>query len=332
MAKYGKKRQRNKIIIITFIIVLVIITGLTYYLQLQKKAADPGYGTIYDISNEQDSILNGEDEEENNGPKMTCVVFDVDDALSVLIDIGSTEILYDAGYAENGNYVVKRTAEYIDGELDYLIVSHSHADHCGGVPAVLDAYDVGTIITSGEKTGSSKQFDDAMASIKKEGCEVIADDNLTFDLGNDAVLNIIEGLDPKDTSEPNDLSVCAFVKYNGDGILITGDNEVAGEKALKGKLKDENITVYVAGHHMSSTSNNIALLREWNPSYIFASAAGSKESEYGFPHKEAIERCLSITNNVYATYQYGDIICIIDNGDVKLNVGSEEALGHSVKN
>jgi len=327
MAKYGKKRQRNQIIIGTFILLLLIIFGLTYYFQQQKQAADPGYGLIHDVTTDQDSILKGEEEQDKyGGPPLTFMVLDVDDALSVLIDVGSTEILYDAGYAEHGNYVVDEISEYVDGELDYLIVSHSHADHCGGVPAVLNKYTVNTIITSGEKNGSSEQFDNAMRSINNEGCTVVADENLTFDLGNGAVLNIIEALDPKDTSEPNDLSVCALVEYQDEGFLITGDNEEAGEKALKGKIKDKEILALVAGHHMSRTSSNATLLQEWNPEYIFASTSGPEMSEYGFPHKEAIARCLDVTSNVYATYQCGDIILTLDGGDASLNVDSELAL------
>ena len=77
---------------------------------------------------------------------------------------------------------------------------------------------------------------------------------------------------------------------------------------------------------MSSTSNSYALLNEWSPEYIVASCAG-KDSEYGFPHKEAVLRCLDVTNNVYATFKSGDILFTINGEEYTINCKDEEKLG-----
>ena len=184
------------------------------------------------------------------------------DALSVLIDYGDKEILYDCGYAENGKKVSKAISPYVNGRIDYLILSHSHADHVGGAVKVLEDYEVDTAIVSGEKKGTSKEFDDAMAALDREGCKVMNDADMSFDLGDDAVLDIIETYDPGDTDvgdNPNNLSVVAHFSRGQDSILLTGDSETLSERALKGKIS--NVSVFVAGHHMSKTANNILLLR-----------------------------------------------------------------------
>lgn len=304
---YISKRKSKKIITVILLCSVIIFAGFTYYYQ-QSESKDAEQGDIHNVKIENGEILNADAEPTSGGPKMKCIVFDVNDALSVLIDKGDTEILYDCGYEETSDKVVSKASEYIDGELEYLICSHSHADHVGGVPAVCKAFDVGTVITSGEKTGSSEQYDSAVKAIKKEKAEVLEDDNMQFVLGDGAKLTIIDRLDPKDTDEPNDLSVVAHISYGDQSILLTGDCEKEGERALLGQVGE--VTLFIAGHHFSSTSNSQALLMELSPEYIVGSYG--KSSEYGFPHKEAITRCLAVTSSVYSTAKSGTIVFTID--------------------
>lgn len=310
---YERKRKQHIIIFIIIAAFLLLAVCGSLLLRELKKGDEADFGSISEIENDQSQVI--EEPEEKKGLPLTVLVNDVGDAESVLIDYGQTEILYDCGYAENGDKVAKNIAKYVDGPLDYLILSHSHADHVGGAPAVLKQYDVGTIITSGEKEGSSVEYDAAMKAVKEEGCEVVEDGNLTFAIGEDAVLNIIETYDPGQLEEenPNDLSVVAYITRGEDSILITGDSEAEAERALKGKIKD--VSVFIAGHHMSNTSNNVLLLAEWNPEYIIASCAGPEKSEYGFPQAKALERCRLATTNIYATYKSGDILLSLDESE-----------------
>lgn len=324
MAK--RKRRKNKKLIAVGMIGLIFIGGtLCFYgVRELQKALDPGYGKIETVevdSNKTD--LNKDPDEKEAGETLTCVTFNCGDALSVLVDIGSVEVLYDTGYAETSKDISKKLSKYVDGELDYLILSHSHADHVGGTPQIAKDYRIGTVITSGEKDGSSSQFTAAEEALKKEGCEVLDDADMDFDLSGGATLSITDFLDPGDTDNPNDLSVVANVRYGKSQILITGDSEKEAENAMLGKFSD--ITLLVAGHHLSNTANSLLLLKEWNPEIIFASCKG-KDSEYGFPHKAALQRCLSVTDEVYATFKSGDLIYTTDGDEDKINVERDQAL------
>ena len=318
-----RRYRRNKktvyaIITVIFIGAVIIAT----YLMQDNTEPQADYGKIGDINVNEDVLGEGE-ELTPGGEELTCVVMDCDDALSVLIDIGDTEILYDCGYADDGPGISKKIAGYVDGPLDYLIISHSHADHAGGAAQIAADYEIETCITSGEKKGSSQQYEDAMKAIEKEGCKVIEDADMNFDLGNNAMLNIYENLDPDQDDNPNNLSVIATVTYGQDTILLTGDAEKEAETRLKGKFSD--VTLYIAGHHMSSTSNTLALLEEWRPEYIVGSCQG-EGSQYGFPHNEAIRNCLAVTQNVFATYKSGDIIYKTNGVDRAIDCDITEAL------
>lgn len=310
--KMVKLRKRNKKLYYTIVgFVIFSLAFLGYYaVHTLQNYTKPERGEIQKVTVNQNNMYIDENEEVT-GEELKCIAFDCGDALCVLIDIGSTEVVYDTGYAETGKDMAKKMEPYVDGDIEYMVISHSHADHIGGAKAISEKYGIGTCITSGELDSDSTQAKESMDALKEKCKSVIDDDNLSYDLGNGARLNIYENLDPKDTDNINDLSVIATVKYGDSTILLTGDAESTAEKNLKGKFS--NVTLLIGGHHMSATANTAAILQEWNPQYIFVSCKG-KDSEYGFPHKAALERALTVTNSIYGTFKNGDLI-YITNGD-----------------
>ena len=321
---YDRRKKRTIIYIIIFAMVLLLALGFAAFFH-HKAELDAEYGQVNDVNIEEEDLLE-EPVEESETP-VNVLTINCGDALAVLVDYGDKEILYDTGYAETGKKVVKKISKYIDGELDYLVISHSHADHCGAVPKILESYKVGTVITSGEKEGSSVEFDAAQKAIKQSGAEVMEDKDMVLDIQDDMTMTIIETMDPGDTDEdnPNNLSVVAYIKKGEFSVLLEGDAEKDAERYLKGRIKD-GVTVFIAGHHMSSTSNGVLLLTEWNPTIIIASCAGPKDSEYGFPHKKALARCLAVTKEVYGTYKSGDILITYENGGLSNSAKDDEKL------
>lgn len=323
MASRKQKKRRSFMLFFIGLFLVVFVLGY-YWMRDMHQQQESDYGQIneIDLHGDLDEQLN-EIDEDVTGEPLRCVTFKCGDALSVLIDIGSTEVLYDAGYAKNGKKIAKKLSKYVDGKIDYLILSHSHADHVGGVPAILDKYDVGDVIVSGEEEGSSVEFDAAMQALKDAECNLIADKDMNIDLGNGANLNIVENLDPGQTDNANDLSVIAHVAYGEKSILITGDAEKEAERALIGKIGE--VTLLIAGHHMSSTSNSALLLKEWQPKFIFVSCKG-KGSDYGFPHKAALRRCLLVTDQIYATFKSGDLTFETDGSEEIIDIDESEEL------
>lgn len=312
---YFERKRRQHItafVIAAVVLLLALFSALAVRMLKENSVAE--LGTIEQMQQEQSPETEEESAGEERSDPLNVLVMDVGDAEAVLIDCGNVEILYDCGCEKDGGKVAKKIKKYVEGPLDYLILSHSHKDHVGGAPAVLGKYAAGTIITSGETKGSSKEFDAAMKAEKEEGCKVLEDADLTFDIGSGATLNILETFDPGQEEEnPNNLSVVAYVAGRSGSVLITGDSEADAERRLKGKISD--VSVYIAAHHMSSSANSAELLSEWDPDYIIASCAGPKKSEYGFPHEKALDRCRAVTDEIYATYKSGDILITLDESE-----------------
>ena len=325
---FERKRRQHIIAFLIAAIVLFLALFSALAVRMLKTSGDAELGTIEQMEQEKDADPEGEDaEKEAKSDPLNVLVVDVGDAEAVLIDCGNVEILYDCGNEKDGEKVAKKIGEYVEGPLEYLILSHSHADHVGGAPSVLKKYLVETIITSGEKKGTSAEFDAAMKAANAEGGKILEDADLTFDIGSGATLNIIETYDPGQQEEdnPNNFSVIAYVTSSAGSVLVTGDSEAEAERLLKGKIR--NVSVYIAAHHMSSTSNSADLLSEWDPDYIIASCAGPKKSEYGFPHEQALARCRAVCSEIYATYKSGDILITLDeNEGASIDCSEEDRL------
>ncbi len=72
---------------------------------------------------------------------------DVGHGDAILIDLGETEILIDGGLP--GSDAVTYVKDYIDGALEVMVATHPHPDHIGGLPDVLNAFDVDEIWWNG---------------------------------------------------------------------------------------------------------------------------------------------------------------------------------------
>ena len=81
-------------------------------------------------------------------PQLQVYFIDVGQGDSILLDLGKTEVLIDGGDRSPG--VTAYLQEYVDGSLEAMLATHPHADHIGGLIAVLDTFDVEEIWLNGD--------------------------------------------------------------------------------------------------------------------------------------------------------------------------------------
>jgi competence protein ComEC len=257
-------------------------------------------------------------------------VFDVGEALSVFIDDEETEVLIDAGNDRDGSNIVQKVAPYvIDGTIEYVIATHSHADHIGSMEDIYAAYHVAHTIYG--DTGASRQFKEFMdtasaepgSTVKEDGDEVIA-------LPDGATLTILDILDG--ASNTNNNSVICVLEADGHRMLVTGDAEDEESKevqtALVGRLQREQlypIDAYIVGHHGSETSSSTELLALIRPAFALISSAGPG-GKYGNPDVTVMERLAAINATVFSTYRSGDIMIDFGQNGIRLSPPDSERL------
>lgn len=215
----------------------------------------------------------------------------------ILVDGGGSETSdYDVG----ANILVPYLLDRGIMRLDYVFVSHAHADHIDGIYSVLKSLNVGKIYI-GPQLENDEMIEElfSLANKKRVKIEQIkAKDMLIID---DIKIEILyPGRENIDTNV-NNLSIIMKFNCNGRKILFTGDAEEKVEERLVSDLEADILKV---GHHGSKTSSSDEFIEKVSPKISLISVANN--NTYGHPNKEVLERLQKISK-VFMTKDLGEI-------------------------
>jgi beta-lactamase superfamily II metal-dependent hydrolase len=248
-------------------------------------------------------------------------VFDVGEGLAVLIDNGEAEVVIDGGYARYGEPFSNYIHRYVDGDIEYVIATHSHADHVGGLTQLYGDYQVGHTIYG--DTGTSGQYRDfERAATAEPSSDFKNDVTEAIVLSEGVTLSIVDAVD--DDRNTNNNSVISVLDVDGIKTLITGDAEDKTEQLLSGRIGD--VGIYVVGHHGSETSSSQAFLDEIRPEYGIISSQGPNVGSYDNPDSEVLRRLSALGTMMYATYRSGTITVTIEAGAIRLSPPPSERI------
>ena len=235
---------------------------------------------------------------------------DVGQADSILIQSDEQTMLIDAGNnADSEDVVAYIKSQNID-KLDYVVGTHPHEDHIGGLDAVIESFDIGVIYMP-KAMSTTKTFEDVLNAISKKGMKVTTPVPGTTAKFGEASFTILA---PNSDSykETNNYSIVIKLDHGNNSFLFTGDAEDVSEKEMIEKGYDLSADVLKVGHHGSSTSTTKEFLEKVNPKYALISAG--KDNRYGHPHKETIDLLNKKGIEIYRTDESGTIIAI-SNGE-----------------
>lgn len=138
---------------------------------------------INDNELKQDNVIN-DNELKQDMSDLKIYFFDVGQADSALFVNEGKTMLIDAGNEANGNQIVRYLEKLNIDKIDYLIATHVHADHIGGMDKVINNIDIGNVYMP-YSTHTTKQFEQLITSIENKNLS-ITQTNLgdTFDIGN----------------------------------------------------------------------------------------------------------------------------------------------------
>lgn len=230
---------------------------------------------------------------------------DVGQGDSILIDLGETEILIDGGGKSPG--VVAYLNNYVDGALEIMVATHPHADHIGGLIAVLDVFKVDEIWLNGD-TSTSKTFKEFMNLVNSEGASVHeAERGNSIDVGvlSFLVLHPVKPL----VDDTNNNSIVLRLSYGSIDFLFTGDAEKEAEASILGAGLIVQANILKVGHH-GSRSSSARLLDAVRPKVAIYMAG--EDNRYGHPHEETITALTKVGAEIYGTDIHGTITITTD--------------------
>ena len=270
--------------------------------------------------NELPVLEEGENLESGSAPR--AVHFrDVGQADSILVCSGGETMLVDAGDIGGGDAVVDYLKSQGVEKLDYLVMTHPHADHIGGMPEVLEAFPVGTVILP-DAEAATKLYTRVLESIFEKELAVqqpIPGDS--FSLGEAQCL--ILGPAALDYEELNNFSVVLKVTLGDTSFLLTGDAEAQAEQDILDTGADVQANVLKVGHHGSYTSSSQAFLDAVHPQMAVISVG--EGNSYGMPHKEPLQRLRDAGIRVLRTDQLGPIVICSDGQSLSISHAQDNA-------
>lgn len=309
----ARKRKNNKKIINTIfsIIILIIIALISQNQEIQNYISN----TTLDLTSENKLVSAVQENENgaktivigsgdiNNQNNLHVYYIDVGQADSVLIVNQNQSALIDAGNNEDGENVVNFIKSKGITKLDYVIGTHPHEDHIGGLDNVINNIDIDKIYLPNIQT-NTKTYEDVLQAIQRKNQKINSfNKGDKFTIGNANLEVMTDSI--LDKNNLNLSSNIIRMEFNGTSFLFTGDAEEENEKTIKWPQTD----ILKVGHHGSTTSTSQNFLNQLKPKYAIISVG--KDNEYGHPNKEILQKLNNIGTEIFRTDESGTIEIIV---------------------
>ena len=253
---------------------------------------------------------------------------DVGQGDCTFIAANGVTMLVDCGEYAVSSDVVSYLKSLGVGKLDYIIATHPHSDHMGGMARIIDTFDAGEVMIPHipeEQLPNAVYFDKFLESCEEKKLDIReAKAGDVLELGK-ASAEIIAP-DGSYYEDLNNYSISMLITYGSSSFLLTGDAEAESEAAMLYSDRLHAVTLYKAGHHGSSNSSTARFLEMIRPQTAVISCGA--DNPYGHPADSTIERLRSYTDKIYRTDICGNIVFESDGSKLSVKTERNKNDGH----
>ncbi len=238
------------------------------------------------------------------GDEMRVHFIDVGEGDSAFIEFpdGKT-MLVDAG--EDGEDVVSYLEKCQAEKIDFLVGTHPHSDHIGGLATVVRNMDIGSVYMP-KVTHNTATFEDLLLSIKEKGLMINPASKGDIIYETDSLLVEVLSPENKDYDNLNNYSVVLKIVYGDTAFLLTGDAEA---EILDG-IYARDIDVLKVPHHGALSSLSEVFLDRTSPGVGVISVG--EGNQYGHPHDATIDAYQKRSISLFRTDKNGSVIATSD--------------------
>jgi competence protein ComEC len=255
-------------------------------------------------------------EKKNNNLNLSFLY--VGDGDAALVDIADTKLIIDGGPSNILIYKIGNRFNYWDRNVDYVLVSHFHADHVEGLIDLIEFYDIKKVIYNKPLKSNIlyKEFDKLVKQKNIDRISTYDTDLIKFNKNainqkqtEKSLILLYPKKNLKELSNENNNSIVAMLNYNNYKVLFSGDIEKETEQLLVNYDINLSADILKVPHHGSFTSSCNQFIEKVNPKYAIISAGIDNKKH---PAYQVLKRYNKIKTKVLQTSLIGDINLSID--------------------
>lgn len=255
----------------------------------------------------------------SSNEKMYVHFIDVDQGDSIFVELPNGQaMLIDAGEESQFDKIITYIHQQGYDSLDYIVETHPHADHMGGMADVINNFNVANVYLS-PAINTTKAYEKMLAAIENSGAKTYSP------MAGDTILNdgslLIEVVAPKavDNDELNNSSLVIKLTYGDNRFLFTGDAEKSEEDGIWTNIKCDVLKV---GHHGSDSSTTANFLKKVEPTYAVISVGVG--NSYGHPDDTILKRLADKGVQTFRTDLQGTIVFSSDGTTISVDKSPSE--------
>lgn len=236
--------------------------------------------------------------------KLRVDFLDIGQGDAILLNLPQgTRILVDAG---PDNLLINRLGDALpwwEQKIDYVIISHYHADHILGLIELVEKYKIGQVLST------THQPDDFLyrvlvAKLKAKNIPLVfVQTGQILNFEKNISMQVISA--EHDNKDYNDNSLVVRFDYLYSSVLFTGDLTAEVEaKLIKSDLNLQSDLLKVA-HHGSRYSSSEEFLDLVRPKFCVISVGD--DNDFRHPHAETLTRLSQVQCQIYLTQDFGTL-------------------------
>ncbi len=274
------------------------------------------------IINNQDKIKNLFNQNNNqnqndyintNNDLLKVHYLDVGQGDSIFIELPNNEtMLIDAAESYQSENIINYLKNLNYKKIDYVIGTHPHTDHIGGLKDIINTFEIGKIYMP-KVVSTTKTYESLLMAIKDKNLKINTAKAGTSIIDTDALKINILAPNNSTYTELNNYSVVTKITYGTTKFLFMGDAEKLSENEIK---EDVTADVIKIGHHGSNTSSSIDFIKKVNAKYGIISVG--LNNKYNLPKEETITNWENSGTKIYLTSTNGNITAISDGTNIKI--------------
>lgn len=319
MAKERRRRKHprgntgGKVMLVIFTVMFVLSLGIYLNEKIFRLEFIPTTAEIMTAVNGHKVVTAADGE-------IAVHYIDVDQGDCAFIEAGSTRVLIDCGEPDYSDRVIRYISSLGIRRIDYVIATHPHDDHIGGMADILEAFSVGRIIMPeipDNMLPVGDYFDNMLNVIDKMGIAAqYSRTGTTLTLDNGAEIQIVAPVH-NDYTSLNNYSIACRLTFGSKAFFFAADIERAAENDIVNTGSYIRSDVLKIPHHGSTSSSTPAFLEAVMPRYAVISVGA--DNPYGHPRPEVVERLEWLDCEILTTMDCGNIVFTTNGEDLTVH-------------